>query len=136
MYPRSLIRAVMLISAISTVSAQQSTPPQGVSTAQQILLSGRQAQPGSVDASLSTAPSAAADGALVTRGTVNVQGAYQGSVPTTGNTGTVFPLRLDFALSLALRQNLGAVTQSHSVKADRKVCVSSPAAGSCPTPTP
>lgn len=37
-------------------------------------------------------------------------------MPTLNNTGTILPLKLDYALQLALRQNLGAVTEAQTVK--------------------
>lgn len=66
-----------------------------------------------VSQSSSGAPAGAA---ISIRGNVTVQGAYAGSVPTADNTGTVLPLRLDYALLLALRQNLGAVSEAESVR--------------------
>jgi outer membrane protein TolC len=51
-----------------------------------------------------------------TRGSVQVQGAYAGSVAAGDNTGTVVPLRLDYALKLGLRNNLGALTESHTMQ--------------------
>ena len=47
---------------------------------------------------------------------VNAQGAYTGSVPQGDNTGTILPLRLDYALTLGLRNNLGAVTEALSAR--------------------
>ncbi|MGA3186569.1 MAG: TolC family protein [Bryobacteraceae bacterium] len=46
---------------------------------------------------------------------VNVQGPYAGSVATGANSGAVLPLRLDYALTLALRYNLGAVSQTNAM---------------------
>ncbi|MEI9974063.1 MAG: TolC family protein [Ignavibacteriota bacterium] len=106
----------MLIGTLSTSEAQQATTPPAISPARQIPLSGREAQPGGVGSTLSTTPSPGVEGALVTRGTVTVEGAYQGSVPSGDNTGTILPLRLDYALQLALRQNLGALTEANAVR--------------------
>ena len=40
----------------------------------------------------------------------------RGSIPTGDNTKTVLPLRLDYALQLALRYNLGAITEAETVR--------------------
>lgn len=85
------------------------------SSARQLPLSGRQAQVGTVAASQSAA-GAGADDTLTTQGSVNVQGAYSGSVPTGDNTGTVLPLSLDYAIRIALRNNLGAVSEAQAVR--------------------
>jgi outer membrane protein TolC len=45
-----------------------------------------------------------------------LQGAFRGSVPAGDNTGTVLPLRLDNALQLALRNNLGAASEANAVR--------------------
>jgi hypothetical protein len=47
---------------------------------------------------------------------VNVQGAYSGSTPTGTNTGTTLPLSLDYALTLGLRYNRVAVSQSNALQ--------------------
>lgn len=111
----------LALAAIAQPAAAQSSPPGGmgsggVSPARQLPLSGRAGQPGGVAALQSAAPESEGDGALSTQGSVNVQGAYSGSVPTGDNTGTVLPLRLDYALRLALRHNLGAVTEAQAVR--------------------
>jgi outer membrane protein TolC len=82
----------------------------GSSTAQQLPLSGRSGQPGTVTYSESTNPEGGS--ALLVNGSVSVQGSYSGSVPTGDNTGRVLPLSLDYALKQALRYNLGAVSES------------------------
>ncbi len=105
--------AVLLASALP-VRAQGPPPSAGVSTAREVPLSGRGGVPGSVEANQSI--SSSGERATLIRGTVNVQGAYAGSVPGADNTGTVLPLRLDYALKLALRQNLGALSESHAVQ--------------------
>jgi hypothetical protein len=76
----------------------------GPSTAQQIPLSGRQQQSGTVSVTQSTSGGNGSGAGLVV-GSVNVQSGYTGSVPTGDNTGTVLPLRLDYALQIALRHN-------------------------------
>ncbi len=100
-------------------SSAQSGPPAGTASAttaaRQLPLSDRQAQPGTVGITESTATSSDADSAVTIRGSVSVQGAYTGSVPTGDNTGTVLPLKLDYAIQQALRHNLGAVTEGQAV---------------------
>jgi len=95
--------------------AQGAAPvvPLAPSQAQQVPLSGRQGQPGSVETT-QTPVEAAGQGALTLESTVNVQGAYTGSVASGRNTGTMLPLGLDYALRLALQQNLGAITESNA----------------------
>jgi outer membrane protein TolC len=97
--------------AAAQSSSQQTGGNGAITPAGQLPLSGRQAQPGMVTAPQSAAAGAEADDALTIQGSVNVQGAYAGSVPAGDNTGTVLPLRLDYALRLALKNNLGAVTE-------------------------
>ncbi|HTX35431.1 MAG TPA: TolC family protein [Bryobacteraceae bacterium] len=87
----------------------------GVSAARQVPISGREGQPGAVNASQSTT-AAPAESPLTIRGSISVQGAYAGSVPSGSATGTILPLRLDDALRLALRQNLAAVSDVQTVR--------------------
>jgi outer membrane protein TolC len=84
-------------------------------TATQLPLSGKQGQSGSVSTSQSTTNSAGGNSVNLINSTTNVQGQYSGSLATGTNTGTVLPLRLDYALQLALRNNLGAVSQSNAL---------------------
>jgi outer membrane protein TolC len=69
-----------------------------------------------VNATESVSGGGEGEGVLLQRGSASIQGAYAGSVPTGDNTGTVLPLRLDYALKLALRQNLGAVSQTQALR--------------------
>lgn len=112
----ALACALALTDGIWPAAAQSSSPQNAenppVSTARQLPLSSRTGQPGTVAAPQSATSGAEAQDVLTTSGSVNIQGAYSGSVPTGDNTGTLLPLRLDYALRLALRQNLGAVTES------------------------
>ena len=77
-------------------------------------LSGRQQQPGSVGASQTTVDQGGNN--VQIRGSVQVQGAYSGSVAAGDNTGAVLSLRLDYAVKLALRNNLGAITESQAMR--------------------
>jgi outer membrane protein TolC len=105
-------RLVLLLIAPAAMWAQ-APPPQPPAEARQLPLSTREQQSGTVTASQTV--DQAAD-AVQMRGSVRVQGAYAGSVATGDNTGTELPLRLDYALKLALRNNLGAVTESHAMQ--------------------
>ncbi len=93
-------------------SKAQTPPPPPPESARPLPRSGRAQQPGSVTAAQSVM---SGGNEVQLRGSVNVQGAYTGSVPTGDNTGTVLPLRLDYAVKLALRNNLGAVTEAQTV---------------------
>jgi len=86
------------------------------SAATPVALSGREGQPGTVQASESTAGGVSGEGAVVIRGTVSTQGAYAGSVPAGQNIGAVLPLRLSYALELALKNNLGAISETQAVE--------------------
>jgi outer membrane protein TolC len=63
----------------------------------------------------STTNSGGGNGADLLNSSVNIQGQYSGSITEGENTGTILPLRLDYALRLALRNNLGAVSQSNAM---------------------
>ncbi|HWC96143.1 MAG TPA: TolC family protein, partial [Candidatus Sulfopaludibacter sp.] len=82
--------------------------------ARQVPLSGRDRQSGTAEVSQSAATDQS-QGAVQARGSVAVQGSLRGSVASGDNTGTVLPLRLDYALKLALRQNLGPVSEANAV---------------------
>lgn len=116
-------RRFFLICLLATVSDGsfgygQSSPPnsgQSYTPATQVPLSGQQRQPGSVATSQSTTNTGANSVNIITS-SVNVQGAYGGSVPTGIGTGTVLPLSLDYALKIALNNNLAALTESNTVR--------------------
>ena len=88
----------------------------GSSSVAQLPLSGRQGQTGLVSTSQSTTNAGGGDSVNLLNSSVNVQGAYSGSTPTGTNTGTTLPLSLDYALTLGLRYNLGAVSQSNALQ--------------------
>ena len=98
---------------LSAAAEAQVPPPPPPASARQVPLSGREQRPGSVAAEQTTGTEGG--GAVGVRGSVNVQGAYTGSVPSGDNTGAVLPLRLDYALKMALR-----ITSARSRK--RKPC--------------
>ncbi len=85
------------------------------SSAVQLPLSGKGNQAGTVATNQSTTNTGGGSSVNLLNSSVNTQGQYSGSVPTGLNSGTVLPLRLDYALTLALRYNLGAISQSNAV---------------------
>jgi len=104
---------LMLLLTAAAAMWAQAPPPQPPAEARQLPLSGREQQVGTVTASQTLDP---AGNNVQLRGSVQVHGSYAGSVPTGDNTGTVLPLRLDYALTLALRNNLGTVAESHALQ--------------------
>lgn len=119
--PRRLARAGLhIVGAFSAALCQaQSGPPAatpGASPASQVPLSSRATQPGSVITTQSTISTGGGLDSLVINSSINIQGAYTGSVPTGDNTKSVLPLRLDYALQLGLRYNLGALTEAQTVR--------------------
>ena len=117
---RICVGVIWLGGAVSPIGAQSSQQADngnhGTSSATPVPLSGLQGRPGTVGSSQSTVAGGSGDSALVSSGSVSVQGAYAGSVPTGDNTGTILPLRLDYAVKLGLRYNLGAVSEAESVR--------------------
>ncbi len=108
------LRLVIPLAAVLAAQAQTTPPLAAPAEVRQLPLSGRQQQPGSVAASQTTMSQGG--NSVEIRGSVDVQGAYTGSIPKGDTTGTVLPLRLDYALKLALRNNLGAVTESQAIR--------------------
>ncbi len=78
------------------------------------LPSSRDAQSGSVTSSQSTTNTGANSVNLI-ESSVSVQGAYAGSVPSGISTVTVLSLTVDYALRIASRNNLAALTQTNTV---------------------
>jgi outer membrane protein TolC len=96
----------------------QGPPPASApqSSAIQLPLSGRTGQTGGVTTNQSTVNAGGANSVNLINSTVNVQGPYQGSVPTGTSTGTPIPLTLDYALKQGLQYNLGTVSAANSVR--------------------
>lgn len=89
----------------------QTTPPEVVPPADrplQLPLSGRTGQPGAVVTVQNPLPGGLQSVNTITS-TVQVQGAYQGSVPSAATAGPAFALSLDDALRRGLQHNLGSV---------------------------
>jgi outer membrane protein TolC len=103
--------------AAATLSAQSPVPESGPqpTRATQPPLSGRTGQPGSV-ATVQTALPGGAPSVNNINSTVQVQGAYQGSVPSTLTPGAPMKLSLDEALRRGLETNLGTVGYSLAVR--------------------
>jgi outer membrane protein TolC len=92
--------------------AQQSPAP---STASQIPLSGRVAQPGTVTVNQSTGNSGNSTNSIdIIRTSINIQGSYSGSAPPDTSNSVTLTLTLEKAFDLALHFNLGTITQSQT----------------------
>ncbi|HWB83701.1 MAG TPA: TolC family protein [Bryobacteraceae bacterium] len=87
----------------------------GTNRAIQLPLSGRTGQPGSVDTVQTPLPGGAAS-VNTLNSTVQVQGAYQGSVPSAQAAGAPIALSLDDAVKRGLEYNLGTVGFRHSAQ--------------------
>jgi outer membrane protein TolC len=77
-------------------------------------LSGKQGETGSVSTNQSTTNAGGGSSVNLLNSSVNVQGPFAGSTGSGINTGTTVPLSLEYALTLGLRYNLGAVSQSNA----------------------
>jgi outer membrane protein TolC len=96
----------------------QSTPPEAVpltDRALQLPLSGRSGTPGAVVTVQNPLPSGLQSVNTITS-TVQVQGAYQGSVPSGAAAGPAFALSLDDALRRGLQSNLGAIGYQNGIR--------------------
>jgi outer membrane protein TolC len=99
----------------------QTVPPESGPTgarAVQLPLSGRTGQAGSVQTVQNPLPSGLQSVNTITS-TVQVQGAYQGSVPSAAAPGLPLSLSLDAAVKRGLEYNLGAVSNRNSVLQSR-----------------
>ena len=105
----SVVVAVQLSGQAPSGSAPQSS-------AIQLPLSGRAGQTGTVVTNQSTVNAGGTNSVNLINSTVNVQGPFEGSVPTGTSTGTAIPLTLDYALKQGLQYNLGTVTSAQSVR--------------------
>lgn len=114
-----IFAAAMVISAVE-LSAQLAPESGGggASRAMQLPLSGRTNQPGAV-ANIQTPLPGAAASVNTLNSSIQVQGAYQGSVPTGEASGTALPLSLDEAVRRGLQYNLGTVGFEQSIRQAR-----------------
>jgi outer membrane protein TolC len=107
----SPLKFVLWITPFTLVlSAFAQTPPEALPPGARVNplpLSGRTASPGSVTMQQTTNPGGETVNTL--NSTVQTQGAYQGSVPTSQTPGAPLPLSLDDAIQRGLKSNLGSV---------------------------
>ena len=99
----------------------QTVPPESGppgTRAVQLPLSGRTGQPGGVQTVQNPLPGGLQSVNTITS-TVQVQGAYQGSIPSAAAAGPALSLSLDDAVRRGLEYNLGAVSNRNSVRQTR-----------------
>ena len=99
----------------------QTVPPESGppgTRAVQLPLSGRTGQPGGVQTVQNPLPGGLQSVNTITS-TVQVQGAYQGSIPSAAAAGPALSLSLDEAVRRGLEYNLGAVSNRNSVRQTR-----------------
>lgn len=108
---------VLLLAAICAVLDAQVPPEAGPppSRATPVSISGRTGQPGGVATVQSTLPGGAQSVNTI-NSTVQVQGAYQGSVPPSQQPGPVMGLSLDEAIRRGLQYNLGSIGYANAVR--------------------
>jgi outer membrane protein TolC len=97
----------------ATLSAQSSSTPI------QLPVSGRGLQPGSVGTTQSTVNAGGQNSVNLIDSSVNIQGSFQGSVPTGTATDTTISLSLPEALRRALDYNLGVVSVTEGARQAR-----------------
>jgi outer membrane protein TolC len=104
----TLITLSILLFATRAVGqiAQEATP--GRSKPDQLPLSGR-IQPGSVTSGQATAPVTGSGSVNTLNSSIQVQGPFQGSIPTGTRTKEALPLSLDEAIRRGLAYNLGMI---------------------------
>jgi outer membrane protein TolC len=112
------IPAAAGLAALFAVTLAAQAPPEALgqpTRATQAPLSGRSGQPGSV-ATTQTALPGGGGGTVTINSTVQTQGAFQGSVPSTTVGGPAFQLSLDDAVKRGLAYNLGTVGYTQAVR--------------------
>jgi len=109
--------AVLLLGVVLGIHGQTVPPESGppVPRAVQLPLSGQTGQAGGVQTVQNPLPSGLESVNTITS-TVQVQGAYQGSVPSMSSPGPTFPLSLDDAVRRGLEYNLGAISNQNTVR--------------------
>src|SRR5579883_1368148 len=111
-------RRILLGLILATGIWGQTVPPESVPFTDrplQLPLSGRTGTPGTVVNVQNPLPSGLQSINTITS-TVQVQGAYQGSVPSSATAGPTIPLSLDEALRRGLQSNLGAIGYQNSIR--------------------
>jgi outer membrane protein TolC len=120
------VAAVGIIAcAITTVLRAQAAAPAPAVSAVQLPLSGRTGEPGAVATVQNPIPSASSVNTLSS--SIDVEGAYQGSVPTAQTPGAPLRLSLADALRRGLETNLGNVGYKNTVRqafAERQLALS------------
>jgi outer membrane protein TolC len=114
MMPRRILLGFVLAAGLWG----QAPPPESVpltDRALQLPLSGRTGTPGAVVTVQNPLPSGLQSVNTITS-TVQVQGAYQGSVPSAGAAGPPFALSLEEALRRGLQYNLGAIGYQNGIR--------------------
>src|SRR4051794_11759362 len=111
-------RRFLLSIALTVPLSAQTAPPQSVpptSRPVQVPLSGRTGQPGGVVTVQNPLPAGLESVNTITS-TVQVQGAYQGSVAGAATAGPPLVLSLDEAVRRGLQSNLGAIVNQQNVR--------------------
>jgi outer membrane protein TolC len=107
---------ILALAAPAWLCAQFGAPPAGTSPrASQLPISGRTAQQGSVATVQNPLPGGAQSVNTITS-SVQVQGAYQGSVPSAESPGALLPLSLAEAIRRGLQYNLGTIGFQNGVR--------------------
>ncbi len=118
---RLAVAAAMLWTGSFAGVYGQTVPPESGppgTRAVQLPLSGRTGQPGGVQTVQNPLPGGLQSVNTITS-TVQVQGAYQGSVPSASAPGPAISLSLDEAVRRGLEYNLGAVSNRNAVSQTR-----------------
>ena len=108
-----LIFAPLLFSLPAGAQVPGGSP---TSSAQQLPLSGRNGQTGSVTTNQSTVNSGGANSVNLINSTVNVQGPYLGSIQNGQASATAITLTLAEAIRQGLQYNLGSVTSAQGIR--------------------
>jgi outer membrane protein TolC len=114
----------LLFTALLAAQTPPEAMPQPTRAVQQPL-SGRTGQPGSVDTVQNPLPGGGVPSVNNLNSTVLVQGAYQGSVPSSMAPGAPMKLSLDEALRRGLASNLGTVEYTQAMRQAQALSASS-----------
>jgi len=103
----------------AAVALEAQTPPEAMppsSHSVQLPLSGRTGEPGSVATVQTAQPGGGAQTVNTINSAVQVQGAYQGSVPSSTTPGASVAISLDEAVRRGLEYNLGTVGYQQTIR--------------------
>lgn len=113
---RAMLAAALAVAFVAPAGAQspaeKDTAP---SQAVQLPLSGNTGSSGTVSVTRNTTGSGGGGSVVVMGSSVNAQGPFNGSTPGGEPTSGVLPLKLQNALQLGLRFNLGAISESEAI---------------------